>query len=216
MIHDSLFFNFQEVIAHIREKAAKMPLICQPLLETITDETEFEDLPLYKEYLSLFHVEHDLEEFCLGKHGLRLNVPFEPPNFEADCMPFLRLVAASFWSIYELEYDDETNSVNLIITWDNPWDPGEENITTKFQELSSFQISRLFENYIGEQLNIEAIRQKSKSCESGIVKGREDKLMEYKKKMRQLKNQIEKKGRIREAQKESNDTLSDLDDLLNS
>ncbi len=212
MIHDSLFFNFQKVIADIREKAAEKHLPYQPLLETITDETEFEDLPLYKEYLSLFNVEHDLEELGLGKHGLRLNVPFGRPDFEADFLPLLRLVAASFTSTYELEYDDKTNSVSLIIMLDTE----EGSITRKFQDLFSFFINRLFENYIEEQLHLEALRYLSDGEKESIDEEREEKLMVYKKKMRQLKNQIEKKRRIREAQKESNDTLSDLDDLLNS
>ena len=155
----------------------------------------------------MFDVEHVLGELGLGLH-------FSPrlPEYEADFMPLLRLVAASFSSTYELEYDDETNSVNLIITSKSHG----ESRTKALDELWSFQIHRLFEIYLEEQLNLEALRLYSEAEKEAIEKERKMKLLVFQKKIRQLRKQIEKKERMREDLKESNDILSDLDDLLNS
>ena len=201
-------FYFQDVINYIRDEVKKgKELECERLLDDIAEDAEFEDLPLYKEYLSLFDVEH-----VLGELGLGLHFPPRLPEYEADFMPLLRLVAASFSSTYELEYDDETNSVNLIITSKSHG----ESRTKALDELWSFQIHRLFEIYIEEQLNLEALRLNSEAEKEAIEKERKMKLLVFQKKIRQLRKQIEKKERIHEAQKESRDILSDMDDLLNS
>ncbi len=208
MIHNSKLFNYQSVINTIRDKVKNgKKLDCEHLLDDIAGDAEFEDLPLYKEYLSMFDVEHDLEKLGLGLH-----FPSDLTDFKADFMLLLRLVAASFSSSYDLQYDAETNSVDLIITAVSP----EKSVTKKLRDFWHFQISRVFEIYIEEQLNLEALRQKSKSGEGEIVKEREVKLMVYKKKMRQLKDQIEKMERIRENHKESGEIISEMDDLLNS
>lgn len=208
MIHNSFLFNYQDVINVIRDEVKNgKKLECEPLLDDIAEDAEYEYLPLYKEYLSLFHVEHDLGELGLGVH-----FPPKLTDFEADFKPLLRLVAASFSSTYELEYDDETNSVNLIITSVSQG----KSVTKKLHDLWSFQIRRLFEIYIEEQLTLEALRLNSEVEKKAIEKEREMKLMVYKKKMRQLKDQIEKKERMCENQRESGEIISEMDDLLNS
>ena len=208
MIHNSKLFNYQIVINAIRDEVKNgKKLECELFLDDIAEDAEFEDLPLYKEYLFLFHVEHDLEELGLGVH-------FRPglTDFDADCLPLLRLIAASFSSTYELEYDDETNSVNLIITSVSQG----KSVTKKLHDLWHFQISRLFEIYIEEQLNLEAVRLNSETEKEEVEKERKMKLLVFHKKIQQLRKQIEKKDRMREDQKESSDILSDLEDLLKS
>ena len=206
MDNTSSLFNFQSIIKGIRDnvKSGKK-LQCEQLLDDITEETEYEELPLYKEYLSLFDVEHDLGD-------LELLFPSALDEFKADAPSVLRLVAASFSTTYDLQYNAETNSVDLIIAVKNQ----EKSITKKLKDLWSFQIIRLFENYIEEQLNLEALRLNSEAGKRSIEEERKVKLMVFQKKIQQLGRQIEKMERMHEAQKESLDILSEIDDLLNS
>ena len=207
MGHNLHLFYFQDVINSIRNEIEMGRKVkCERLLDDIAEDAEFEDLQLYKEYLSLFDVEHDLEDLGLGLH-----FPSDLTDFEADFMLLLRLVAASFSSTYELEYDNETNLVNLIIMSKYK----EKSVTKELHYLLSFKISRLFEIYIEEQLSLETLRLNSDEEKSAIEEERRIRLMVYQKKLQQLKRQLEKKERIQEAQKESGDILSDLDDLLN-
>lgn len=195
MIHDSYLFDFQAIINDIREGLGEHEeKALKPVLDDITETNELEDLSLYKEYLSVFDVEHDLGD-------LKLHYPKEFEDCEDDFMVLFRLVAGSFSSNYSLEYDEETEAVDLIITVES----GDNHITKKLHELWSFQIVRLFEIYIKEQLNLEGLRDGSDSEMNAIEEERKMKLLVYQKKMRQLKNEID-----------SSDILSDMDDLLNS
>lgn len=199
-------FDFQSIIQGLRDQIKRgEKLVCERLLDDITEETEYEELPLYKEYLSLFDVEHDLGD-------LELAFPSALDDCKADAPSLLRLVAASFSSSYDLEYDDETNSVILSISVESHG----ESRTEKLPDLWSFQIIRLFEIYVEEQFNLEALRLNSEDGKRAIEEERKVKLMVYQKKIRQLEKQIEKQERIRVAQKESDDILSDMDALLNS
>lgn len=196
MVHNSDVFNFQEIVTGFREKIAEKnqndKKEAHPLLDAITEETEFEDLSLYKEYLSGFDVERDLEGFELS---------YDPcyARYEADFPILLRLVAASFSSSYTLDYNTETGKVDLIITVQS----GDQSITKKLDELRAFQILRLFEIYVEEQLNLAEIRENSESEKKAIDMQRNLRLVVYQKKLRMLRNK-------REGEK----TLSSLDDLL--
>ena len=197
MIHDSYLFDFQGVIKDLRDKVKEdeeKEKDLKPVLDPITEDTELEDLPLYKEYLSLFDVEQDLG-------NLRLHYPSEMEDCKAEFMTLLRFVAASFSSSYELGYDKETDSVDLLITVVG----GDQKITKKLNDLWMFQISRLFEIYLEEMLNLEALRHLSEDERKSIDQERKVRFMVYQKKVRQLKNNIE-----------SGDIMSDMDDLLGS
>lgn len=196
MIHDSYLFDFQDVINNIRDKVKEdeeKEKDLKPLLDAITEDTELEDLRLYKEYLSLFEVEKDLGD-------LELNYPPEMEDCKTDFKTLLRFVAASFSSNYNLEYDTEANSVELEIAVES----GEKQITKKLHELWSFQICSLFTIYLEEMLNLDALRHDSEFEKSAIDEERKVRLMIYQKKVRQLKNK-----------KESGDIISDMEDLLN-
>lgn len=197
MIHDSYLFDFQGVINDIREKIKvdeEKEKNIKPLLDGITEDTELEDLPLYKEYLSIFEVEQDLE-------GIELHYPSEMEDCKADFMTLLRFVAASFSSSYELEYDKETDVVDLLITVVGD----DQRITKKLYDLWMFQVARLFEIYLEEMLNLEALRHLSEDEKKSIDEERKMRLMVYQKKVRQLRNK-----------KASGDIMSDMDDLLGS
>ncbi len=195
MIHDSYLFDFQAIINDIRESLEEHEeKALKPMLDDITETSELEDLSLYKEYLSIFDVEHDLGD-------LKLHYPKRFADCEDDFVVLFRLVAGSFSSNYSLEFDEETETVDLLITVESD----DNHITKKLHKLSSFQIARLFEIYIKEQLNLECLRNESNSEMNAIDEERKMRFLVYQKKTRQLKNE-----------KDSSDILSDMDDLLNS
>lgn len=119
-----------------------------------------------------------------------------------------QLVASSFSSEYELEIDTETQLVNLIITVVY----GEQRITKELQELWTFQILRLFEIYIQEQLNLEGVRLESEDNKEGVEMEREMKLLEYRKKMRQIKKKL-MNNQLN--QQEIDDVEDEIENLMN-
>lgn len=196
MIHDSYLFDFQMVINEIREKIKKgKKMNCERLLADITETAELEDLPLYKEYLSLFDVWHTPRD-------VELHFPSELQNCKADFFILMIFVAASFSSKYDFEYDKETNLMSLSIMVEK--DDG-QLVVRRLHELSMPKIRRLFGIYLEEQLDLEGIRFKTEDGKKVIDEKRKMKLLVYQKKMKQLMNQME-----------SSEILSDLDALLNS
>ena len=79
---------------------------------------------------------------------------------------------------------------------------GEQSVTKNLNDLWSFQIIRLFEIYVEEQLNLEGLHGGSEDERSAIEEERKVKLMVYRKKLRQYENQ--------EGQEEVMDSLDDL------
>lgn len=194
-------FDFQAFIRELREKLKEgtIEMSDPTLLDTITEDTEFKDLPLYKEYVSKFDIEGDFKN--MGIAGLMVPDDLEE---DIDFTLLFQLVASSFSSEYELEIDTETKLVNLIITAVS----GEQRITKELQELWTFQILRLFEIYIQEQLNLEGVRLESEDYKEGVEMEREMKLLEYRKKMRKLMNhQLN--------QQEIDDIEDEIDNLMN-
>ena len=196
MIHDSILFNFQEIINNLREKEAKKGKkeFFKGQLDAITEETEFEDLPFYKEYLAAFDLEHELK-------GVELNYPPELEEYKEDFFTLFKLVAGSFSSTSKLVHNAELDKADLLITVVS----GEQSVTKNLYELWSFQIVRLFEIYVEEQLNLEGLRCESEEGRNDIEKERKVKLMVYRKKLRQYVNQ-----------QGQEDVMASLDDLLES
>lgn len=205
MIHDSELFDFQSIIATLREKMryvddkdlGKDDRCYKSLLGTIHFDAEFEDLSLYKDYLSQFDVEHELG-------GLNFAIP---PVLEKnrDDIPYLVLLtAASYATQFDLEFDSENNAVDFLLHVTTK----EKDVVTqksfKLKDLTKLKIQRCFEIYLAEQLNMEAIRQNSDSGKRFVEERRSLRLIIFKKKLNMLKRQHE-----------SAETISSLDELLN-
>lgn len=205
MIHDSELFDFQSIIATLREKIRwvddkdleKNNKYYKPLLSTIHFDTEFEDLPLYKAYLSKFDVEHELAGLTFAIH------PFLEKN--SDDVPYLVLLtAASFAVNFDLVFDFDNNAVDFLINVSTKENGVVTPKTFKLKELTRGKIRRCFEIYLDEQLNMEAIRQRSDSDRRYVEEERDLRLIIFKKKLKLLKYQ-----------QESVKTISSLDELLN-
>ena len=191
MKHESALFNFSNVIAQIQEKW-KGDKNIQSVLDTITENTELEDLPLFKDYLCKFDLEHDLKD-------IELKIPSKLAEYKADFFLLSRFILSSFSNTYKLNYDKDTNSVELLILMDYKGKP----IIAPLQNLRDSQVSNLFKIYLQEAINNESGLHHS--MKEKIKEFQELKLIQYQKQIRQLWGQVG-----------SGEILDDLDALLNS
>ncbi len=183
MIHDSALFNFQETISNLREKVANSELeneeICfQHLLDTITDNTELEDMNFYKDYLSKFDVEKGFE-------GFELNYDPILEEFKTDFPLLVKFVAASFSSTYDLKYNALTDKVILTIHVES----ANQSMSKQLDELWMHQIYELFQSYFKEQMNLATIYEEDEDQRKEICAGRAEKLELFQKKVSELRAQ---------------------------
>ena len=106
------------------------------------EEPKLEDFDFYKEYLSQFIIN---EELC-GKEFLN-----DCDMSHDECILLLKFAAASLSSTYEVGYlkDEDKLELTFHVT------SGDESITKKLQELWSFQVYKLYQIYLEEQLHLE-------------------------------------------------------------
>lgn len=196
MDKDYILFNFQHILAQQKEEHAGNEKF-EKLIEGVDENTVIEDMPFYKDYLSRFDVEQAFDGFNLAAQ--------EEFQFSRDELYLLfRLVFASFSSSYNILYDKPSHSIDLSISAESK----DQKVTKNIAELFFFQIDRMFEIYVNELFELyisdfDAEEQESFEAEQKV------RLMIFEKKVRQIRQQM------RDLQ-ESDEILSDLDDLLNS
>lgn len=130
------------------------------------------DQPFYKEYLSLFKIPY------------KILVP-EDISDDYDWDFLFRLVFGSLSSKYSLKILDEWKenpevvpTLRLSITVSS----GEREITKQLDDLWGFQILRLFEIYVLEQLDLAILKKEDEDNVEGIEYERLEKLKLYSKK----------------------------------
>lgn len=135
-----LLFNFQEFISEMREKDDKKDIVAkyEELYGTI--QGDIYEQPWYTDYLAKFSfmafaTPDELEE-----------------DFDWDLLQ--KLILGSFSSDYELKYDEEKALNELYIAVKS----GDQTVVKTLSELWSFQVLRLYEIYIEEQLNMHTLR----------------------------------------------------------
>ena len=185
-------FDFQGIIAELKENHSGEE-IWEKFIEGVDENSVIEDMPFYKDYLSKFDVERSFD-------GYNLAALEEELLSKDELFLLFRLVFSSFSSSYEILYDKQSNSIDLAISVKS----GEQSITKTISELWSFQIIRLFEIYVNEQINL--------SIEDYDL----DEMEEFEEQRKLILMVFEKNLRRLRDQKESGEILSDLDDLLNS
>ena len=150
------------------------------------EDTKLEDTTFYKDYLSKFDIS-----------GFEIKPP-EDLEDDFDYELLVRLIVASFSSDYVLSLDE---------TWkDNPnvcaeplmnvsvfvkTDSGNQN--KQVQELWSFQVLRLFEIYLIEQIDLATVYAEEKEDEdeeiaNGVPEARQLRLRKYEIRKKQLLN----------------------------
>lgn len=185
-------FNFQGIIAELKENHDGEEN-WEKFIEGMDEDSVIEDMPFYKDYLSKFDVERPFD-------GYNLAALEEEKLSKDDLFLLFRLIISSFSSSYEILYDKESNSIDFAISVK----AGEQTITKTISELWAFQIIRMFEIYVNEQINL-SIEDYDPDEMEEFEDQRKLRLMVFEKNLRRLRDQ-----------KDSGEILSDLDDLLNS
>lgn len=186
-------FNFFDIIEGLKEKHNGEETF-EKFIEDFDENSTIEDMPFYKHYVSKFDVERAFEGFNLSATEMEI-------LSKDDLFLLFRLILASFSSSYDILYDKQSHSIDLSISVTH----GERSVTKTVSELWSFQIIRLFEIYVNEQIDLGFVEDDYQEEAEQLKEERKKRLMVFEKKMRQVHNQ-----------QESDRILEDLDELLNS
>lgn len=185
-------FNFKEFIENLKELDEKKDIVekYEKLVEPLTED--FKDTIIFKDYLSKFDVD-----------WIDLLLP-EYIDEDFDFELLLRLVISSFSSSYVLEKNEETWKIELIINV-SAW---EKHVAKKLSELWGFQIARMYEIYIEEQMNLEILAHEDEKEKDIVLSQRAANIDKWKLTMENLKVKELK-------EKEESEKNEKLDDLMN-
>ncbi len=184
-----MLFDFQAFIEELREKPKKKQIVekYETLFGPINGDIK--DQIRYQEYLAHFE-------------PLPYAVPEELEN-DFDRNILQQLVVGSFSSDYELKKEEGKEQKELYIAVKS----GEQSVVKTVSELRSFQILRLYEIYIEEQMNLQTLKAEDEN-ERNTIDAERDIRIKRRKAVRDTidKEEIEKK--TKEEQK------SQMEDLL--
>lgn len=183
-----MLFDFPSFIQELREKEDKKEIVEK--YENIFWEIKWDikDQIWYTDYLSRFPFQsyitpEDLED-----------------DFDWDILQ--KLVTGSFSSDYELKQQDKNSWWELYIAVKS-WD---QSIVKTVSELWSFQILRLYEIYIEEQMNLQILMSEEEEEKEALISEREVRL----KKWDAVLNTLNREQEAESAKKEQEATLWDL------
>lgn len=156
-----MLFDFQAFIEELREKPEKKQIVekYETLFWPITGDVK--DQTRYTEYLIKFEP-----------------LPYETPeelkeDFDRNLLQ--QLVLWSFSSDYELKKEENKENKELYIAVKS----GEQSVVKTVSELRSFQILRLYEIYIEEQMNLHALKAEDENEKNTIDTEREMRLKRW-------------------------------------
>jgi len=157
-----MLFDFQAFIEELREKPEKKQIVekYEQLIWPI--QWDIKDQEWYTEYLIKFS-------------AISYDIPEElKDDFDWDLLQ--QLVLWSFSSDYEFKKEDEKENKELYIAVKS-W---EQSVVKTVSELRSFQILRLYEIYIEEQMNLHALRKEEEAEQVAIDWEREARIKRWK------------------------------------
>ena len=183
-----MLFDLPSFIQELREKEDKKEIVEK--YENIFWEIKWDikDQIWYTDYLSRFPFQsyitpEDLED-----------------DFDWDILQ--KLVTGSFSSDYELKQKDKNSWWELYIAVKS-WD---QSIVKTVSELWSFQILRLYEIYIEEQMNLQILMSEEEEEKEALISEREVRL----KKWNAVLDTLNREQEAESAKKEQEATLWDL------
>jgi len=182
-------FDFKVFIENLRENPEKKDTVekYEKLVEPIPEK--FEETKVYKDYLSKFDTS-----------GIDLVLPeFIDEDFDWDLL--LKLIVGSFSSTYVFEKTDD-GKFELVINVS----AGDKHVAKKLSELWGFQIARMYEIYIEEQMNLEILAHEDEK-EAEIVYAQRDANLE---KWKLARENMEAEKLKEQAEKEKEEKLNDL------
>jgi hypothetical protein len=121
-------------------------------------------------------------------------------DFDWDLLQ--QLVLGSFSSDYELKKEGEETDKELYIAVKS----GEQSVVKTISELRSFQILRLYEIYIEEQMNLHALRKEEESEQTAIDGERDSRIKRWK----AVLETMDREETTEKAKKEQESKLGDL------
>ena len=149
-----MLFDFNAYIWELRENPEKKDIIEKYESAVWEISGWLKEQSWYKDYLCNFT-------------SKQYKVPDELQNdFDWDLLE--QLVLWSFSSDYELKAKEWEETPELYIAVKS----GDQSIVKKVSELRSFQIQRLYEIYVEEQINLEILRQWSEDEKNAIEQER--------------------------------------------
>ena len=164
-----MLFEFITFVEELKENPAKKWLVekYSSLVEPLDNVESFESLRLYKDYLSLLP-------------AFPYSVPDELKNdFDWDLL--LQLIMSSFSGTVDIAWSKNNDLLDVYITVSTTDDEGRITTTVKtISELWSFQILRLFEIYVLENLEMQCLRSEDKSELSIIDEDRRERIVKAK------------------------------------
>ena len=183
-------FNFEAFIESLRENDEKKEIVekYEKFVETLP--TKFEDTIIYKDYLS---------KFDISKIDLLLP---EYIDNDFDWNLLLKLVIGSFSSTYAFDIDEDTKKDVLVINV-SAW---EKHVAKNLPELWGFQIARMYEIYIEEQMNLEILAHEDEKEKDIVLSQRAANLDKWK----LVLENLDAKKLKEQAEKEKEDKLNDL------
>ena len=184
-----MLFNFQAFIEEMREKSDKKEIVEKYESFYGPIQWDIEEQLWYKEYLAKFSF-----------------VPFLTPDELGDDFNWEtleKLVVGSFSSDYELKLDAEKGNNELYIAVKS----GDQSVVKTVSELWSFQMLRLYDIYVEEQMNLQILKKEEEEEQGAIDAERAVKLKKW-------EAVIDTMGREQMAQEIKADQEQKLDDLL--
>ncbi len=156
-----MLFDFQAFIEELREKPEKKQIVEK--YETLFGPIQWDikDQIRYTEYLIKFN-------------PLPYETPEELKN-DFDWNLLQQLVIGSFSSDYELKKEEGKKEKELYIAVKS-W---EQSVVKTVSELRSFQILRLYEIYIEEQMNLHSLKAEDENEKNTIDQEREMRLKRW-------------------------------------
>jgi len=157
-----MLFDFQSYVAELREKDEKKETVEKYEKFFGTIQGDIKDQLWYKEYVSKFS-------------PMSYLVPEEiKDDFDWDML--IQLVAASFSSDGVFDSQNEKPQPDFVISVQS----GDQVVVKKVSELWGFQILRLFEIYIEEQMNLQILIEEDEKEKEAILAQRESRLNRWK------------------------------------
>lgn len=148
-----MLFDFWSFIQELKENPEKKEIISKYETHFGNITWGIKDQPRYTEYLSKFK-------------ATKFLVPDELKNdFDRDLLQ--QLVLGSFSSDYELKWDDDQDPELYIAV-----KSGDQSVVKKVSELRSFQVQRLYEIYVEEQINLHMLKKDDENEKNAIEQER--------------------------------------------
>lgn len=183
-----MLFDFLEFVQELRENEEKKEIVekYEKMFGPINGDMK--DQNRYKEYVSQFKT-----------------IPFQLPkeleeDFDREML--LQLVCASFSSDYELKKEEWKENQELYIAVQS----GDQSVVKTVSELRSFQIIRLYEIYVEEQINLHTLKYEDESEKDAIDQERDMRIHKWK----AVLDTMNRWEVAKESKKEQESKLSDL------